>query len=522
MKNYFNYILLAAGSVILGLWSLITFISRGLPIAWCRVFDAITFHKFTRQIYLMFNGFYYQVSNNNMPTVAFLVLFAIIFILYFVLIQVAQMKSSTRSSLFLIVLFSILFRLVVIFSVPIHENDFYRYLWDGKSAQHAINPFKYAPADVFMFEKGYSEDYFDEFNDVTIKGKDFKPEDITRLKTLSRLKNENLIGFERIGHWQVPTIYPPVTQFVFTAASFLKQDSFLFLKFIFICFDLGVLWIVIALLRHFGKNPCLALIYGWSPLVIKEISSSGHYDSIAVFFVILAVFCFVKKSYHKSMMALSLSVVSKYFAIILLPILIRTAGWRKSLLYVVGGFALLYWPYFIWNETGVVGVFQGFLTYNEQWAYNSSIFLLIHSVLGWIEPSLVKSLLPAKLIAGVMYSLFLLKLMFTEQKSDLTRIYACFLAVAGLFIINPVGDPWYFVWVIPFLCLFPYRSWILLSGLLILSYLNFHSDFAFLEMKVGNFSLLSLIIYLPFFFYLSYELILKKYRINDTNIMFRE
>ena len=43
----------------------------------------------------------------------------------------------------------------------IHENDIYRYVWDGKTSLHKINPFKYAPADLFMYEYGLSEDYYE-------------------------------------------------------------------------------------------------------------------------------------------------------------------------------------------------------------------------------------------------------------------------------------------------------------------------------------------------------------------------
>jgi hypothetical protein len=70
--------------------------------------------------------------------------------------------------------------------------------------------------------------------------------------------------------------------------------------------------------------------------------------------------------------------------------------------------------------------------------------------------------------------------------------------MAGLFILNPVGDPWYFTWVIPFLCIFPYKSWILLSGLLVFSYINFRMDLVLVYWEFMDIPAVSWAIYLPF------------------------
>jgi len=169
------------------------------------------------------------------------------------------------------------------------------------------------------------------------------------------------------------------------------------------------------------------------------------------------------------------------------------------------GAALFYVPFFVWNQAGPQGVFEGFMTYNAQWSYNSSIFTVIHIILGKLSPRLTETLMPAKIIVGNIYLAALTFLSVKKNKGDLDVMHKCFLAIAILFIINPVADPWYFCWVMPFLCLFPYRSWYLLSGLLVLGYLNFHSDIGVVDVEFLGISLIRWVTYVPFFFYLVVE-----------------
>jgi len=143
--------------------------------------------------------------------------------------------------------------------------------------------------------------------------------------------------------------------------------------------------------------------------------------------------------------------------------------------------------------------FQGLTTYNQQWSYNSSLFALIYVTLENISSEMTQTLLPSKIVAGCLYLFWLTFLIIKKSKNDLDVIHKCFLAIAGLFIINPVADPWYFCWVIPFLCFFPYKSWYLLSGLLMLGYLNFHSNISIVDVRYWGISLISWITYVPFF-----------------------
>jgi len=490
------------------IWLLITVITFGIPLSIAQDLDNAFGNRFSDQVLDLANGFHYDVNNNDMPTVIFLILFTLAFWVMFYAIIRLRKTAPTRKSLRIIIGFAILFRIILLPGQLIHENDVYRYLWDGKVFKNGINPYKYAPGDLMMYEKNYKEDYYDEHSNVTFKARYFNLEDKKELDQLIDLREEQPVYFSRIGHAQVSTIYPPFVQSIFAFAATMKQDSIILMKLIFVLFDIGVIFIVVGLLKHFKLDRRQCLIYAWSPLVLKEIANAGHYDSVAVFFAMLSVFLAIKRLPAGFSVSLALSTLSKFFAAIFMPILRKLYRFHHFLLFLFV-VVLFYLPFVFMDQTGMPQVFAGMSVYQQEWAYNASIFAGIRSLLFEFKPDWTQTLLPAKYIVAGLYGLIMLGLMFGRKKSPLRLVHKCFVAIAALFILNPVGDPWYFCWVIPFLCLFPYRSWILLSGLLMFSYLNFHSDFSFLNLQFFHIPILSGLIYSPFFVYLLVESIFK-------------
>ena len=75
-----------------------------------------------------------------------------------------------------------------------------------------------------------------------------------------------------------------------------------------------------------------------------------------------------------------------------------------------------------------------------------------------------------------------------------------------LFLLSPVGDPWYLCWVVPFLCLHPWRPWILLTGLIPLYYLGFFVEYHFPGPQGTRvWTIIKLIEYVPFYGLLLWE-----------------
>ena len=77
-----------------------------------------------------------------------------------------------------------------------------------------------------------------------------------------------------------------------------------------------------------------------------------------------------------------------------------------------------------------------------------------------------------------------------------------FILMALVFLLSPIQNPWYLCWVVPFLCLFPNRSWILLTVLVGLYYLDFYFDYQ----EIQSWSQwIPWIEYLPFYLLLAWD-----------------
>ena len=111
------------------------------------LFSALTWLAITllSHGFLGAEGFFYDLPNEQMPFGRFFVLYTIAFGLYlFVIIKTSTFPANKRN-IFIVLGGAFVFRLILIPSVPVHENDIYRYIWDGKVSVAGINPYKHAP-----------------------------------------------------------------------------------------------------------------------------------------------------------------------------------------------------------------------------------------------------------------------------------------------------------------------------------------------------------------------------------------
>lgn len=487
-----NRSLIAVGIFLALIWAAVALISFGLPVTVCNVIKTVTFGTFSSAIDTLHNGFYYEIPNKNMPTAIFLVLFTIAFFIYFAVVVRIGKSPANVKSFSIVMLFSILFRLILLPSVAIHENDFYRYLWDGKSFKAGINPFKYAPAEVNSAKADANQE----------------------IKRLKELRDNNPLYFERINHRGVPTIYPPAAQGAFAVSSIIKEDSIFALKSIFALFDILAVGLIGLLLLHFKMNPSLALIYGWSPLVLKEIANSGHYDSITIFLALLSLYFLVKNKVLAATVILVCASLTKFYPVFLLPLYVKRIKIRHFFVFALGGIGM-YMPFLIWGHAGFYKVFAGLGIYSEKWAYNGSLFVVAQSALDAFHLKAGGDFLLAKTVTGLIFVGILFILARGKRGDPLRLIKNALFALVALFLLNSVGEPWYFCWVIPFLCFFPYKSLLLLSWLLIFSYLSFVHDFGVIRVGRLEMPILNTVQYLPFFLFFIWEFVLKGKRAID-------
>jgi hypothetical protein len=401
---------------------------------------------------------------------------------------------SAKEILLIGITFGVIFRITLFMSTPSLSEDIYRYLWDGKIANQGVNPFRYPP----------NAEELSSFRDAEI--------------------------YPQINHKEIPTIYPPGSQLVFQGLYRIHPSLRLF-KAAFVAFDLLTIWMLYLLLKEVGSHLTRLLIYVWNPLVIVEIAGSGHADILAIFFAMASFYLVFKKHSLPATAALAISFLCKFFALIILPILAFTKKDRKLLALPLFALVavLFYLPYADAGEN----LFRGLGVYGNKWEFNDSIFAIILSVVktllpkSWIIHFMIEpygysphdpttlatrgtdlALHISKAIVAVIFGGILVYFL-RRLKNDLQRRGNIWIIKLGLilfgtlFLLSPTVQPWYLCWLVPFIAVVPNRAFLLLTGLVGLSYwilIDYSSSGVWQESLW-----VKLLEYLPFYALLLYD-----------------
>jgi len=224
--------------------------------------------------------FAWESAPTERPLLAVLGVLGLLFGLYAGVASVVLRDAPERRNLTAIVIFSVAFRLLTLFSEPIQEVDAYRYIWDGKVVAAGVNPFRYSPEQVRNAQEN-------------------KPlaADLRRLIRVRDRSATNAEILSRVHYAELTTVYPPVSQIVFGGVALLTPHAWsvssqlLMMKVAMVVFDLATLVLVIRLLRFTGRPQEWSILYGWCPLIVKEFANSGHLDAITVFLTTASVVC---------------------------------------------------------------------------------------------------------------------------------------------------------------------------------------------------------------------------------------
>ena len=413
-----------------------------------------------------------------------------------------QDSNSSRTVLWAIIIFSLMFRLTLLPVAP--SDDIYRYLWEGKLQLNGISPYSHPP----------------------------------EASSLEHLRDGFFSG---INHKHLSTIYPPLTLMVFAAADYVSH-TIISMKAVFLIFDVLSIFILLRFLRVMGKGPHNVLTYAWSPLILISFAARGHCDSLQIFLVILALYlCAIRRNLGTAV-SIGLAVMSKFIFIIIAPFLIQ----GKKLRYVIILFsviAILYLPYVSAGK----GLFSTLIHFGTQYHFNDSAHFLIFCLC--IGSPLASKIVTALIFGSVLLFLYKRHLIFSitdnnensplsnggsEKRGNIEMInfvlnYA-FVAIGTFLILAPTLHPWYLTWIIPFLCFNKNRAWLVLTGTVICYYFMSHELFSKMiwyndEWVWKEVHWLKLPEYLPFYILLIYGWLrtgsAAKTCLNDTTAVSR-
>lgn len=379
------------------------------------------------------------------------------------LVWLAAVWSPTRPPAFrgtvlYIVAVGTLLRGLMLFSTPILEDDYWRYLWDGAVAAHGQNPYAHAP-----------QEFLDPGDGVAAPADAF-----------ARIARDGQAVLPRINHPALRTIYPPLAQAAFALAHGISPWSLLAWRLVLTLFDASTLALLLVLLRRLSLPLPWVAIYWWNPLLVLHGVNGAHMDLLALPFVLGAILLTLRGRRFLGIASMALAAGVKLWPVILLPFLLRPLVSRPRRLAagmaVAGGLlALVTWP----ALHGVLGSNSGFAAYAERWEMNDALFMGLlcgtRTVLGWVGASEVAPGV-ARVCAGGILAGWLAWLVWRPEGSGTDLARRMLLAVAGLFLLSPTQFPWYSLWLLPLLALRPRLSLLLLMVLLSLYHLRYYFD----------------------------------------------
>lgn len=202
---------------------------------------------------------------------------------------------------------AILCRVLLIPSIPIQEIDLYRYLWDGYVVNQGISPYRYAPEEI---KRAIAASYSPVQSEApplpgelsrlnNVRPVTSNPE-IISLVTLCKEQPEVYRILDIVHFSELPTVYPPVSQAVFALSVFTTPRNtsryvrLVVLKTWLMLFDIATILGILVLLKQLSIPRSWAIVYGWSPLVLKEYANSGHLDTITVAFSVWTVVMLIR------------------------------------------------------------------------------------------------------------------------------------------------------------------------------------------------------------------------------------
>jgi len=287
-------------------------------------------------------SFYFFDLSKADEVILYIFVFGVSFLMYMILYFRNRRREFGKGDLKWVLFAAVVLRLVLIMQTPVASDDYYRYLWDGKVQSEGEDPFLYTPLE------------------------------------LTELHDE--IIYPNVSFPEIKTIYPPVSQIIFYLGYLISPHSAAGLKILYLIFDIGIMLFILGCLKKLKLSSSFIILYTFSPLIVLEIFLNAHVDIVMIFFLSGCIYFTINKTLPLSLLFLALSVLSKTYSVMILPVMLLFFYKQEiSLIRIIKNFVFFLLPFsivYIYRE-GILNLFQVMENYMKHWYSNNLIFKII-------------------------------------------------------------------------------------------------------------------------------------------------
>lgn len=372
--------------------------------------------------------FLYEMPVNRLTqSIIYMIILGLITISYFLIIKKRKVIFKNTKNMFI---FLAIIAIIFIAVLPFTCSDVFYYLGIGRlDSKYNQNPY-------YTTIKQYVEQ-----------------DNNKRL-----LENDTVLKQGYINDWSDSTVvYGPVWTLICKVIGFLSFGNLDIGLFIFKIINVLIHLLNCFLIYKISNRKLFSLLYGLNPLVLIEGIACVHNDIFVVLFILLSIF-FVrkKKNLVLSTIFLAMATAIKYFAIILLPFIFiyhfrkekTSKRFLKCLQYGVLFIVALVIPYLFYVRDA--NVLSGIFIQQEKLA--KSFYIIITEY--FKDPSISVNTVNHILLVGfaIIYFFTCIVLLNKKQiKFKKEMRTASYFIIAFLFLLITNFQPWYILWIFPFI-----------------------------------------------------------------------
>lgn len=352
---------------------------------------------------------YFGYFSNTTDLVMLPILFVVSFIIYFYLIFFTQDKKEVNVLLW----FSILFRLIFLFAIPILSADYIRHIFDGQLMLHGFNPYLFTPSDILANNTPISANLFNDFYTELSTNQSYS-------KTFPLVHIVSLLS-------AVFTNINPLISIVILRIPIIIAD-FVLIKFL------------IKLLDKLNLSYSGLLIYALNPLVIIGLTGNINFIGVMLCFFVVGLYYIIHNKWLNSIFFFTLSATSSIFPFLLIPLVFKKLQSAKSMVLVFSMliiFSLFWIPFYHPNflDTIINNVNNNLFSFSTNFGLQQVIDSFTSE---------------AKIIIPILFGVALISISISRASDWISILKGMMFCVTAFILLNFTIEPYYFVLLVFF------------------------------------------------------------------------